>query len=1125
MLKFTGNYSITNNNFVIQNVDKRTKNKKSKYFPLICVIKNILFRGLPSNPSKYLKDNLGEISLERGFKIISKEPNVWHNTIKGDDKRRFYPAKEFIYDILPNNLRELEFITRLMIPEVLINEITGTNQEGFESQQVDFYLPQAKLVVEIDGQQHKHDDINRINDVERNEHLNKYGIKTVRIDTKDLYNQQILDKKLNEIKNRCTQFYDKLKEYELEYSKEKFTNEEKKHIEYSVVLRLQILILSLLEYGVIELENPDWKFNIKCNEDYDIKKLSELALADLFIWLEQICKLKGIEFRKPNIDINIGEEISNTDNININFSLKKRWTDECDIYSNEIFIRTDYFDEKDYFKVSTADPINYKIIYDGEKSNIESIKFFLKNIFGFSEFNDGQLPIVVNALNGNDTVGLLPTGGGKSLCYQFAVIMQPCVNFCVVPIKSLMLDQKETLDRRGIVRTNYISGEQNYEEKDKICQEFAQGKYFVIWISPERFQTRAFRDYLYDLNRSQTIALAVIDEVHCLSEWGHDFRTSYLQLCNTIRKYCPSTKFLGLTATASLNVLNDILVEFETTKDNVKTMLEYTRPELTFIVQKDESERSSDKFAKLSDLLEKLDKKKNIFEVKEDKLDCGIIFTVNKNGKMGCYELTSNLSQKYPKKVRWYSGELPKKLQNSLNIAEFNEYKKKTQKDFKANKFPLLISTKAFGMGIDKGNVRYTIHFGLPGSLESLYQEAGRAGRDKNKAGCYILYSRELLSKEDMDILFSLDTNIEQINDILQKQSYDARDVLRNFYLWKLNNIGVDKESQITSQILKSFAKPGKRVVVSCGEIRKILDKKQFEDINIFSISQKAIYRLSLLGIISDWTIEGWDKNGKFDIQFNKFDNKSITHSLTKYIRKYEADFSFEKLKKNDKYKEIIEEECDYAYIIIKILIQWNYDNVFYNRRQSLKTLVDLCEDYNKEKENKFKERIESYFKFTEDTYVLEHISQNPKDYERWFQIFFDEEGNIKNTSQLQDSIYSLTRFLESFRYNIGLNYISGLLRLVLGNFDSVDGRERFKNSLSEIVNFKESEKEEILAKTLEISKLIKAEDKENLSYFLCRYFNDKKIEIYKNLEDNTSLNLILKEKIENLKNIGGNFR
>jgi len=222
-----------------------------------------------------------------------------------------------------------------------------------------------------------------------------------------------------------------------------------------------------------------------------------------------------------------------------------------------------------------------------------SLKYLAWNIFLQSninlresefDFREGQLQIITNVLSGVSTIGLLPTGSGKSICYQLAAILQPALSFVVCPIKSLMFDQKNDLNSAFFSRISHITGENDAEEKSEIQKEFSLGKYLFIFLSPERFQSRAFRDYFQNTRNQYLFSYAVIDEVHCLSEWGHDFRTSYLNLADTIRKYCPNVTFLGLTATASLNVIKDIQTEFDIAPQDTKTPLNYTREELEFIV-------------------------------------------------------------------------------------------------------------------------------------------------------------------------------------------------------------------------------------------------------------------------------------------------------------------------------------------------------------------------------------------------------------------------------------------------------------------------------------------------------------------------------------------------------------
>lgn len=197
MRKYTANYTYTNPNFVIQNLVENPV--KSDLLPILYVTKNILQRGFPTTLSKYLQSQIGEIhnldNFNDRFLFATKQPTIWHNTIKGDRERNYYPAKDFFEKIIPNEFGEYSFIQSLIIPEIEINEIVGEENKNFINQQVDFYLPQAKLVIEIDGQQHKLDEVTRVSDTIRDNYLLNHGIVTIRISTKELqnntYNQKV----------------------------------------------------------------------------------------------------------------------------------------------------------------------------------------------------------------------------------------------------------------------------------------------------------------------------------------------------------------------------------------------------------------------------------------------------------------------------------------------------------------------------------------------------------------------------------------------------------------------------------------------------------------------------------------------------------------------------------------------------------------------------------------------------------------------------------------------------------------------------------------------------------------------------------------------------------------------
>jgi ATP-dependent DNA helicase RecQ len=423
----------------------------------------------------------------------------------------------------------------------------------------------------------------------------------------------------------------------------------------------------LLTHNYLSL-NENWNFNILANED--LGNFAELAISDLLIWLDNLCQLKNkTNFEKPKFTINIINKKSDfaitTKAINLDFSLFKRYTDENKINPDVIYLRTDYFDivkDKNYFRVSTTEPINYNIT-DEDKGILE---FFLDNIFDKSKFREGQFPIISNALNRKDTIGLLPTGGGKSLCYQLPCLLQPSINFVVCPIKSLMYDQNENLVNMLVTNVCFITSDLDANERRQIETDFEQGRYLFVWISPEKFQIPSFREKITSIVANFSIAYAVVDEVHCLSEWGHDFRTSYLNLAKTIDKLSPKDengegkiKFIGLTATASVNVLKDIKIEFSRRKqrledENIKSLLDYSRKELQFEVINDKGNKSK----QIQTLLKELHDTESFIETNDK---AGLVFTPNVNGAYGCFQVSNTLNTLYQNKVSWFSGDIPKR--------------------------------------------------------------------------------------------------------------------------------------------------------------------------------------------------------------------------------------------------------------------------------------------------------------------------------------------------------------------------------------------------------------------------------------------------------------------------------
>jgi ATP-dependent DNA helicase RecQ len=1170
MKKYSANYSHSNHNFVIQNL--KGERISNGYLPAICILKNILQRGKPTLLSAYLQEELGQIHRENNFTnaypLIDKEQPNWERIIRGDEKGNYYPAKKFFEELIPKHLGEYQFIQQLIIPEIPINEITQVDVDEYANQQVDFYLPQAYLIIEIDGSQHEND---KQKDIIRDFHTAKYGIQTVRIKTVDLESEnEVFSQKIAAIKDRIDKVKSKqatrkekeetfisLSDYQSAY--ENGIDFENSNCKATAIIRFQLLILELLENGLLNFEN-DWKLEILSR---DISGFEKIAIDDLMVWFTHILQLHKIEFDKPKISIshvNSVSDFSNNKSIKIDFSLTKRYTDEFQTNSNIIYVRTDYLDEflyfkkgdsrdnlkfssfepYDYFKISATNTIKYKLKFGSKETDENSLLFLVWNIFLQNDesldfktlrFREGQLPIIANALSKNDTIGLLPTGSGKSVCYQLSAILQPAISFVVCPIKSLMYDQKADLDSAYFSRINHITSDDDGEDKEKIQNEFGQGKYFFIFISPERFQLKTFRQYFSAVNKEFNIAYAVIDEVHCLSEWGHDFRTSYLNLSNAIQRHTTDFNWLGLTATASINVLKNIQIEFGIKQEDVKTPVDYTREELEFIVIDDENNKPK----AINTQLEIL--KEEIGALTADGRDskCGIVFTPTVNGKNGCYPLSLKLSEHFQTNIKYYSGSVPKVEQRPImGDKEFDEYKKVVQKEFKNNEFSLLTATKAFGIGVNKGNIHYTFHYGIPGSMESLYQEAGRAGRDKtkfksSKAKCFVLLSK---SNDDsvLSQIWDRDTTLTKVNEL---QGQTRGDINTNLFLFSLGLDVIKDEFEVIKKLFTTFAVSNKKDIRVKGN-----------DIGTNKArTEKAIYRLSQLGVIEDWTISDFFRGGSFDVDFAEFSEESIKQSLLFTIKEYDKEFSFDTILIDEKYstyKKILNAPTNYSLIdkYILILLQWSYDNFAYNRRQSLKNIYENCCDFadGDITSSEFKVRLENYFKFTQKSYVLQHIAENPKDFGKWFEVFYQIDKNIVTntfiTRRQQESLRdNLSRFLESYMHNTGLDLISGLVRLLLDDYGNSDGRDRLETSLEQIQHYESVDKEFIVEQILKIGQELSNNNKSYLAESLYKFFNSQEflLRISKSLGDSFSMATLVEQANNRLKTINekiyGGFR
>lgn len=329
----------------------------------------------------------------------------------------------------------------------------------------------------------------------------------------------------------------------------------------------------------------------------------------------------------------------------------------------------------------------------------------LKKYFGHDSFRDGQKQIISELRAGRDVLGIMPTGGGKSICYQVPAIMAEGITIVVSPLISLMKDQVSALVQSGIRGAFYNSSLSDAQCR-KALANIAAGMYKIIYVAPERLENETFVSICQRLD----ISYIAVDEAHCVSQWGQDFRPSYLKIPEFIKKL-PKRPVIGaFTATATDEVRADI-INILGLKDPFKLTTGFDRPNLYFEVRRPKTKR--DKFEELMDILSEHRGKSGI-------IYCSTRKTVD--------ELYFDLLRMRVDVTRYHAG---------LSTEE----RQRSQDDFIYDRCPVIVATNAFGMGIDKSNVSFVVHYNMPKNIENYYQEAGRAGRDGSNADCIMLYS------------------------------------------------------------------------------------------------------------------------------------------------------------------------------------------------------------------------------------------------------------------------------------------------------------------------------------------------------------------------------------------------
>ncbi|WP_289292384.1 RecQ family ATP-dependent DNA helicase, partial [Sporofaciens musculi] len=411
----------------------------------------------------------------------------------------------------------------------------------------------------------------------------------------------------------------------------------------------------------------------------------------------------------------------------------------------------------------------------------------LRKYFGYDTFRNAQETLIDNILEGKDTLGIMPTGAGKSLCYQIPALLMDGITLVISPLISLMKDQVGSLNQAGI-HAAFLNSSLTVNQYYKALSFAKQGRYPIIYVAPERLVTDEFLDFALNSN----IVMVAVDEAHCVSQWGQDFRPSYLKIVEFIQRLPKRPIVSAFTATATKEVRDDIIDILELQSPMVITT-GFDRNNLYFGVM-----TVKDRYSAIRNYLEMHNS------------DSGIIYCLTRKQ---VEEVCERLMKDGFLATRYHAG---------LS----DEERRRNQDDFIYDRIPIIVSTSAFGMGIDKSNVRFVLHYGMPKNIESYYQEAGRAGRDGEPAECILYYSsRDVITNQ----LF-IDNNQDNIElDAVTRAMVKERDKER---LKKMTFYCFTNEC-LRDYILKYFGEYGSNYCGNCSNCMT-----QFEQVDVTEIAR-----------------------------------------------------------------------------------------------------------------------------------------------------------------------------------------------------------------------------------------------------------------------------------------------
>ena len=1039
--------------------------------PIFAVLNNIIVRGLPTKASPIIEEafaSFGNIKVEDdlgsiNYSIEGLNYNDLLSAMHLIDPRWIVTPDNYNCDILDSDL-EKHFITQstsqiicqLMQPQRDLSTIT--EKEWHHSQRVDFAFQfpystkdnngfdRTGCTIELDGNRYHSTAPQILSDQQRENELVESKWYCIRLKENEI------NKTIDELHFLGSEYVQKVQEvYQRPFDKS-WTDTLQLVLSPIAVARIEKTILEALMTGRLNINDKKWKILVK---EHDVP-CAALAFEDLKEMFDNLTQM-SVDFSNmkfPEVELTIigtkefaesklhrdkkpfvGEYHSNTEyNMVIDFAMLRRaGLEKIDFTEyrckNKCYfvVRSAHYHRNER-QIYTSDEIIYKplVITDTQgryidiPENVGILSFFLHLLFRKKEFRPGQTPILNRALQNKSVIGLLPTGGGKSLTYQIAAMLQPGVTLVIDPLRSLMKDQYDGLNKSGIDSCAYINGEADAIVKEQLTKKMEQSLLQFVFLSPERLAIWDFRQRLQNMHDTGVyFAYGVIDEVHCVSEWGHDFRTTYLHLGRNLYNYVLPKQtndskhitLFGLTATASFDVLSDIERELSGNgafplDAEVNVRYEYTnRVELQYKItpiQADpnqiapwsvympKNEQISSVIRSVYDYIHELQQDDNIRKIKtqfasrigltqDNDLDefnrllqmdlhtdmtedwflgkdfynqSGIVFCPHTKGPIGVYDNFNN---------RGIASAIKQDLQID-NVDCFIGGGSVTAQDaFINNKLAIMVATKAFGMGIDKPNVRFTINVNFPSSLESFVQEAGRAGRDKKMALATIMYSNFGTTDRDVALYFH---NSAFVGKVFEKWCMleVCNDAYTSFYRndnimtgnGLLNSIDPNyKESIVYLQYCNGISPTNKNNIINTLQPQNaaqatLIPLIQNDDPNTISqIYAKTIFRMCCIGLVSDYT-QDYNakhfriviKNGNEEYYYDK-----LYEFYTRYFKEKQANAMVAAAKELTLHRTFNNPVHEAIFKCLTSLTDFIYDKTAAKRLQAIYDIEAFCQE------------------------------------------------------------------------------------------------------------------------------------------------------------------------------------